>query len=169
MYFFRKRDNFLKQNFRMFWAAQFDGPTLYPIVSPKTHRPPADERLLLNEKSFKLIIKSLISSQVPNELTLFGQMVSYLQKVTYLGHMAGNHPFEMLASSFCIPDNELSPCTKYFSKKGLTGQKHLQQWVTLRSPDNFVPFQIYDRNEVLSLSQKNGHLQSLQAHVKYCW
>ena len=46
-------------------------------------------------------------------------MVSHVQKVTYLGRMAGNHPFEMLASSFCIPDNELSPCTKYFSNKGI--------------------------------------------------
>ena len=168
MYFFRKRDNFLKQNFRMFWAAQFDGPTLYPIVSPKTHRPPADERLLLNEKSFKLIIKSLISSQVPNELTLFGQMVSYLQKVTYLGHMAGNHPFEMLASSFCIPDNELSPCAKSFSNKGIP-DKTPSTISNLKAPDNFVPFQKYDRNEVLGLSQKNGHLQSLQEQVKYCW
>ena len=52
-----------------------------------------------------------------------GIMVSYVQKVTYLGHMAGNHPFEMLASSLCIPDNELSPCTKYFSKKGLPDKK----------------------------------------------
>ena len=53
-----------------------------------------------------------------------GIMVSYVQKVTYLGHRAGNHPFEMLASSFCIPDNELSPCTKSFSKKGLSDKKN---------------------------------------------
>ena len=39
----------------------------------------------------------------------------------------------------------------------------------LKAPDNFVPFQKYDRNEVLGLSQKNGHLQSLQEQVKYCW
>ena len=48
-----------------------------------------------------------------------GIMVSYVQKVTYLGRMADNHPFEMLASSFCNPDNDLSPCTKYFSNKGV--------------------------------------------------
>ena len=95
-------------------------------------------------------------------------MVSYVQKVTYLGRMAGNHPFEMLASSFCIPDNELSPCTKYFSNKGIP-DKTPSTISNLKAPDNFVPFQKYDRNEVLGLSQKNGHLQSLQAHVKYFW
>ena len=90
------------------------------------------------------------------------------QKVTYLGRMAGNHPFEMLASSFCIPDNELSPCTKYFSNKGIP-DKTPSTISNLKAPDNFVPFQKYDRNELLGLSQKNGHLQSLQAHIKYCW
>ena len=41
--------------------------------------------------------------------------LSVCEKLLHLKHRAGSHPFETPASSFYIPDNSSSPCTKTFN------------------------------------------------------